>query len=72
MPAKLVIERFEILFQFSNGGIDGSLGKRLLTGHSKGAKCVICGMDIHPDIDYTCHGDPSLYVVSPVCFGSAL
>ena len=32
-------------------------------------KCVICGVDIHPDIDYTCHDDSSLYAVSLSTFG---
>ncbi len=35
-------------------------------------KCVICGVDIHPDIDYTCHDDSSLYVASLVTLGSHL
>ena len=35
-------------------------------------KCVICGVDIHPDIDYTCHDDSSLYVVSLVTLGALL
>ena len=36
------------------------------------AKCVICDVDIHPDVDYTCHDDPSLYVASLVTLGSHL
>ena len=30
--------------------------------------CVICGMDIQPNICYTCHGDSSLYVVIILVF----
>ena len=36
------------------------------------AKCVICDVDIHTDVDYTCHDDPSLYVASLVTLGSHL
>ena len=34
--------------------------------------CVseICNMDIHADVDYTSHDDPSLYVVGTVLLGS--
>ena len=30
------------------------------------ANCVICGMDIQPNIGYTTHGDSPLFVVIPV------
>ena len=34
--------------------------------------CVICRMDIHSNICYTCHCDSSLYVVNPIylCFAT--
>ena len=38
-----------------------SITKRHFPGmaHAVAAKCVICGMDIHSYIDYTCHDDSS-------------
>ena len=51
------------IFRFDlNGGVHFVILKGIT------AKCEICGMDIHPDIGYTCHGDSSLYVVIPVTF----
>ena len=51
------------IFRFDlNGGVHFVILKGIT------AKREICGMDIHPNIGYTCHGDSSLYVVIPVCF----
>ncbi len=36
-----------------------NLSKKTVILHAIAAKCVICGMDIHSYIDYTCHNDSS-------------
>ena len=39
--------------------LDLDLGKKAVILHAVAAKRVICGMDIHSYIDYTCHDDSS-------------
>ena len=54
---------------FGNLGIFGpclNSGKDFVLFYGVTAKSEICGMDIHPNIGYTCHADSSLYVVIPV------
>lgn len=61
-PTRTILEYLRIFRLDLNGGVHFVILKGIT------AKCEICGMDIHPNIGYTCHGDSSLYVVIPVCF----
>jgi hypothetical protein len=45
---------------------DLNFSKKSVLGKRITANCVICGMDIQPNIGYTTHGDSPLFVVIPV------
>ena len=66
----ICLDCYKVFYQFLYIRIERGLSKYLFSINLKRTNCVICRMDIHSDICYTCHSDSSLYVVKPIylCF----